>query len=79
MEKPINVAEPEGKIQQQMKTKQPPMTRHLRLYLKRIKSRGIIPNTLVAPTPSLASNDTHKKKQQSTVEINGKQLQKKDE
>ena len=71
LEKAIRVAESEGKIQQKELTKPFSMTKRLRLYLKRLKRRGKISNTLAVPTPIPASYDIHKRKQQSTAELLG--------
>ena len=76
LEKVIRVAESKGRILQKELTKPGSMTRRLRLYLKRLKRRGKIPNTPVAPTPIPASDDIHKRKQQFTVESLGQQREK---
>ena len=67
--KAIRVAKLDSRIQQKELTKPLSMTIHLRLYLKRLKRNGTIPNTPIAPTP--IPIETHKKKQRSTVEIIG--------
>ena len=79
LEKAIRVAESEGRILQKELTKLGSMTRRLRLYLKRLKTCGKIPNTPVAPTPIPASDDIHKRKQQFTVELLGQQREKNNE
>ena len=79
LEKSIRVAESESRILQKELTKPVSMTRRLRLYLKRLKMRGKIHNSLVVPTPIPASDEIHKRKQQFTVELLGQQREKNNE
>ena len=70
-EKAVIIYEYKGRTLQKEPTKLGSMTRRLRLYLKHLKRRGKISNTLAVPTPIPASYDIHKRKQQSTAELLG--------